>query len=243
MKPDSSLVGRRRRMGHRTVKRVPLNFKAPLDETWEGYINPHLSKAKECEDCDGSGSAPDIKFLSESWYRHIAREMFGSFYGDNIHSVWPSQRYREAGWSEEVISNIERAKKFGFTTLTHWSDKLHPDEVKALIDSCRLTHVSHDWDEKNQKWVKKESFKVPTPDELASMNASGLGPDSIDQWVCVTARAKRFGLNPDDKKQSNCPKCKGKGCIWPSKTIEEDHEAWTPTEPPVGPGWQLWQTT
>lgn len=229
-------------MGHRTVKRVPLNFRAPLDQTWEGYINPHISKAKECPACDGSGASPDMQFLSDSWYRHKAREMYGNFYGDNIHSLWTPERYRQAGWSEKVIENIGRAKKFGFTTLTHWSDKLHQEEVDALIEGLRLTWISHDWNEKAKKWIKKESFKAPTPDELAAMYAGGMGHDSINQWICVKTRAKRYGLNPDDKKQSECPKCEGKGCIWPSKSDENVYDAWTPTEPPTGQGWQLWQT-
>lgn len=38
----------------RLLKRVPLDFKYPLNKTWEGYINPHY---KKCPDCDSGQSA------------------------------------------------------------------------------------------------------------------------------------------------------------------------------------------
>lgn len=37
-----------------------------------------------------------------------------------------------------------------------------------------------------------------------------------------------------------CPVCKGTGI---DPEIQEKHDAWTPTEPPVGEGYQLWETT
>lgn len=36
-------------MGHRTMKRVPLDFDWPLDKTWGGYLNEHYRKCPECE--------------------------------------------------------------------------------------------------------------------------------------------------------------------------------------------------
>lgn len=223
-------------MGHRTVKRVPLDFKAPLNKVWSGYSNPHSGKARKCGACDQTGLCPDGKFLHDSWYGHIAREMFGNFHGASIHGIWTRERYRRAGWSEEVIANIERAKKFGFAVLAHWSDKLHPDEIQALIDAERLTEISHTWT--GEKWVKKDSFVMPTPEYLA-----GWMHDAINQGICVSARAKRFGIDADNKKTWYCKECEGEGSIWPSAKVKKEVEDWEPTEPPEGPGWQLWETT
>lgn len=39
----------------RILKRVPLNFSAPIGEIWKGYINPYY---KKCSHCDGNGSTP-----------------------------------------------------------------------------------------------------------------------------------------------------------------------------------------
>jgi hypothetical protein len=41
-------------MGHRDVKRVPLDFDWPLDKVWGGYLVP--SGTEPCEECDGTGA-------------------------------------------------------------------------------------------------------------------------------------------------------------------------------------------
>jgi len=64
-----------------------------------------------------------------------------------------------------------------------------------------------------------------------------VGHDSSDAWAAIDKLAKLAGL-PD--KWDECPVCNGTGC-------DPDHyaayEAWNPTEPPTGEGWQLWETT
>lgn len=40
-------------MGHRTVKRVPMDFAHPINETWPGFVNPHY---RECPHCEGGYS-------------------------------------------------------------------------------------------------------------------------------------------------------------------------------------------
>lgn len=40
-----------------------------------------------------------------------------------------------------------------------------------------------------------------------------------------------------------CKECNGDGSIWDSKENENKAEKWTRIEPPVGPGYQLWETT
>lgn len=50
----------------RELKRVPLDFKWPIDKLWKGYINP--TKSKTCECCSGEGLNPQTKQLSEDWY-------------------------------------------------------------------------------------------------------------------------------------------------------------------------------
>jgi len=52
----------------RELKRVPLNFKYPIKQTWKGYINPY--KSIECEACHCSGLNKETNKLSEEWYRY-----------------------------------------------------------------------------------------------------------------------------------------------------------------------------
>jgi len=36
-------------MGHRTLKRVPMDFAWPMNKVWEGYLNPYYRKCPDCE--------------------------------------------------------------------------------------------------------------------------------------------------------------------------------------------------
>ncbi len=54
-------------MGHRELKRVPLNFEAPLNEVWKGFINPHQGPV-ECRICGGTGRNPATKQISDDFY-------------------------------------------------------------------------------------------------------------------------------------------------------------------------------
>lgn len=40
----------------------------------------------------------------------------------------------------------------------------------------------------------------------------------------------------------SCPKCGGHGSLEKYEGQREDAEAWEPSEPPVGEGWQMWET-
>jgi len=51
----------------REIRRVPLGFDWPLDETWHGFINPHYSAIVGCEHCHGSGGSPYIRDLTNLW--------------------------------------------------------------------------------------------------------------------------------------------------------------------------------
>lgn len=227
----------------RKLKRVPLDFKWPIDKTWEGYLNPFWKKASKCIDCEGQGLCPEGVFLHNTWYRHTAKEMFGAFGGDSIHSVRSAEAYRRMGWSDTVIKNIEMAVRFGFETLTHWSDKLHQDEVKALVEAGRLSDLTQDWNPETRKWEPKNPPVMPTPADVARWNAKGLGHDAINCSVACRARAKRFGIDADNKSVWYCKVCNGDGQVWPSKEIKEKYETWKESEPPTGEGYQLWEDT
>ena len=63
-------------MGHRTLKRVPLEFSWPLHKVWEGYQNPHYRKCPNCE----RGLSPAGEALSTitqrlMWDKPVDEEM------------------------------------------------------------------------------------------------------------------------------------------------------------------------
>lgn len=71
-------------MGHRTVKRVPLGFDAPLNEVWAGYVMPDEIRPPDCEACAGSGYSPTARWLSHTFYSH-------NVYGE------------ERGWRDKLV--------------------------------------------------------------------------------------------------------------------------------------------
>jgi hypothetical protein len=71
---------------------------------------------------------------------------------------------------------------------------------------------------------------------LAGRAPSDLGHDAIDRWRATEAVLRAAGL---DDRWGICPACDGKA-HHPDDT--EMLDAWEPTEPPTGEGWQVWET-
>ena len=165
-------------MGHRTIKRVPLDFDWPLDKRWQGYLNPHYRK---CPSCEG-GYGPGYKEL-EALVRLILLA------GESATSGKPPHPY-----------------------LRQWGI----------------------------------GFNAPLPKELAAV-ASGLaerepfgpfGYDSVAAWVATKKIVAAAGL--DAEAFSACQHCGGHGV---DPEVYATYEAWEPSEPPAGDGWQMWETT
>jgi len=55
----------------REIKRVPLDFNWPLDQTWAGYVNPY--RGVKCDSCDGRGYTPEYRALERDWYGFDAK--------------------------------------------------------------------------------------------------------------------------------------------------------------------------
>lgn len=69
-------------------------------------------------------------------------------------------------------------------------------------------------------------------------SAFGFGHDSVDRWRAERKIIEAAGLDP--KKWGICPTCKGEAI---DPAVQEQYEAWKPTDPPTGDGYQLWETT
>lgn len=73
-------------MGHRELRRVPLDFAWPLRKVWVGYLNPHYAACAECPDCDGTGYSPTA-------FTHVPRDAAQAFIvavkmGIHGHNSW-----------------------------------------------------------------------------------------------------------------------------------------------------------
>lgn len=91
-------------------------------------------------------------------------------------------------------------------------------------------------------WAFYNGDIVPSPDmaelttALAGRAPRGFGHDSIDKWAAEKKIIETAGLDPEV--WGICPHCKGDGI---DAAVQADYEAWKPTEPPSGEGWQVWE--
>lgn len=67
----------------------------------------------------------------------------------------------------------------------------------------------------------------------------GLGRSTTDAYCIASAIAKAAGM-PED--WGVCKTCDGDARLEAYPGQAEDQEAWDPTEPPSGDGWQVWET-
>ena len=191
----------------REIKRVSVEFDWPLNIIWKGYLNPYNST--ECTLCGGGGLNPATKKLSDNWYTHLRTD-------------------GKEGW----MYHLEEA------------------DVQVLLDAGRLmdfTRVAINEEQKEivkekiakgeNNWLPFDNGCIPSPEEVNIWAKKGFGHDSVNQWICVKAKAKRLGV------YGECPHCKGKGYYYCEEKYEDLSEAWEPIEPPEGEGYQLWETT
>ncbi|MGH8877193.1 MAG: hypothetical protein ACRD0P_07630 [Stackebrandtia sp.] len=86
----------------------------------------------------------------------------------------------------------------------------------------------------------------PTPESalqlstgLAGRAPREFGHDTLDTWSAVRAIIAAAGL--DFETWAVCTTCGGKGDLGTDEQ-RAAYEAWEPTDPPNGEGWQLWET-
>lgn len=200
----------------REVRRVPLDFDAPLNETWEPLMQRPSGDFPPCPTCgppsnaydtimdklfprtrrDGDGLTPAARQLSESWYA--------------------------LGVQDDAVREIMR-----------WDDKLTQDEVDHLVAEGRLpTWVVPEGAER-ARWEQLPRVAVEVN---ACQRAGAFGShDAINQGIALRYRCEKLGI------EMECPTCKGHGDM----AADEERKAaeeWEFPSVPVGPGWQMWET-
>lgn len=89
----------------------------------------------------------------------------------------------------------------------------------------------------DDQWPSPDMAELTTG--LAGRGPFGrMGHDAIDRMNAVDAIIKAAGLDPE--KWGTCPACSGDGI---EASLKAQYDAWEPTEPPAGEGYQLWETT
>lgn len=235
-----------------------MDFDWPLRKVWGGYLNPHCAAAKKCESCDGSGTSPEYKRLSDQWYGYAPFDPVA--YGATPLTVdHPAivafatrqvERHPEFYGSGQRAVDREAARLHRECYAGHWSHHLIQADVDALVAAGRLMDFTRRPINAAQVemlksqaaaggsgyWLDEPNGHAPTADEVNAWSIGGMGHDAINQWVCVKARAEREGVTVRD-----CSHCHD-GSVWPSEEIRLAAESWEPATLPTGDGYQLWET-
>jgi len=132
-----------------------------------------------------------------------------------------------------------------------WHRHLTQEDVDALVEGDRLREFTrrprteeHVARLKEQEvsggsgyWLDDIVYRPSAKEVNEWSKEQILAFDAMDQWICVRARCRREGI------ATSCSACLGTGEHWPTEELRLAYEAWEPTEPPEGPGYQLWETT
>ena len=216
----------------RTIKRVSPDFDHPLHDIWPGFVNPHLADLRDCPHC-ANGYNVAGQLLGALWYRHRHDEARQLLLAHRL--ALPVDLVTFA----EGILAIGRVRREG------WVTNLDAGDVAALLAEDRLydlTHVPRTEEQRaahraagGRGYLRESNGHTPTPQEVNAWAQRAFGHDAINRHVCVEARAARYGLD------TTCPACGGSGSV-PDSAVQARIDAWTPTEPPAGDGWQVWET-
>lgn len=206
----------------RLVKRVALDFEWPLNTVWKGYVMTDVESSLTCPVCEGSGLSALAKRLSEDWYDN-----------NNFGVTW------DYAYGEDPEGNpADRPPWRVIGKTRRWMYSLTQDEVDALCDDGRLAHYYRDF-VPGTGWVDRPGATRPTAEQVNRDMQRGMGHDGINQWICVQTRFKR--LYPDQSYV--CTACEGEGRSFRDDAHRAAHEEWEPTDPPEGPGYQVWENT
>lgn len=225
-------------MGHE-LKRVPIDFDQPMNETWKGFVSP-LDVSKQCPDCKGGGGSEQAEHLKKMWdgcapFNPEDKGSKPSTFNKYIRSLAHHNCHETDEGGMVSISVARESHRLRDHLNRRWKHHLNSDDVVALVEAGRLMDFTHTW-AKGEGWSIKEPPYTPTPEEVNIWSLSGSGHDFFNQSVCVKAECQRNGW-PEE-----CATCKGEGEIWPSAEAKKAYEGWEQYEPPEGDGYQMWET-
>lgn len=228
----------------REIKRVPLDFDWPWAESrkpWKGYLSPDKFREEPCPDCE-NGYAPHAAHLYDQWYGYAPFDPTSTGSAPFTPETPAVRAFAERNVANapEYYGTGEAAiVREALRLLGHWNGMwmhhLAQEDVDALVAEDRLMDLTHTW-RRETRWQKIEPPVALTAAQVNEWSLRGMGHDSINAGVVIAARCKREGL------QEICGACGGHASTEAYEGQRAEAEAWRPEEPPVGEGWQLWET-
>lgn len=225
----------------REVRRVPTDFDWPINKIWQGYLRPDELDGENCPDCR-NGYSPHGQYLKDLWYGHVPFDPASTGSTPLRHDAPAVRAFAERNivsapdyYGTGEIAIVREARRLADLWNGMWCHHLAQVDVDALVADGRLRDFTHTWSRDNG-WQPIEPAVELTAAQVNEWSLRGFGHDSINAGIAVRARCEREGF--DD----TCPTCQGHGSVEAYPGQRADAEAWESTEPPVGDGWQLWET-
>lgn len=225
----------------REVRRVPLDFDWPLNKVWQGYLTPERLHGQPCPDCK-NGYSPRAEELFDLWYGYRPFDPVSTG-STPLRCDTPAVREfaeRNVTRSPEFYGTgeaaiVREAQRLANLWNGAWSHHITQDDVDALVAAGRLMDFTHTWSPET-RWQKIEPPVTPTVEQVNEWSLRGFGHDSLNASIVIRARCGREGVH------DTCPRCDGHASIETYPGQRADAEAWEPSNPPEGEGWQLWET-
>lgn len=225
----------------REVRRVPLDFDWPLNKVWEGFLTPDHFGEEQCPDCK-SGYSPQAQNLYDLWYGKLPFDPASTGSAPWRHDT-PAVRalaerhIRSAPgfYGTGEAATVREAQRLANLFNKQWSHHLSQDDIDALVAAERLHDFTHTLS-REEGWQKIDPPVMPTAEQINEWSLTGFGHDGINAQVVIEARCEREGI------ETRCPTCKGHSSLETYEGQRAEAEAWEPTNPPKGDGWQLWET-
>lgn len=218
----------------REVRRVPLSFTWPLHKTWQGYLMPAELRLPACPDCE-LGETPARAWLRTLMHRleMLADDGYAQEQGRPLHPWLAEDRYPPTRAVRKPVSDTDRetARKV-----------VAAYEARGAAAPCGV-----------------ELDAADGSTELVGYDVLRPSPDILDLVAGLSGTARerldRFHLNGSDYRMTKavitaaglderwgiCATCNGTAEVGTDEQ-RAAAEAWQPTEPPEGDGWQLWET-
>lgn len=226
-------------------------FAHALFERWYGYrafkpqdngSTPFLPTDKKMVEVIEPKVARDYEFYRESakaWKQGASLFTLGDMYRSTLEEF-------EAKWGvvvdREAFAGLDLAiqcEAIRMCNIYNGSLEYHlnDEDVQALVGAGRLMELTHDF-VPGQGWSPKEPAVVPSAHSVNEWALFGMGHDSLNLHVVITARCEKAG------QLKSCLVCDGEGDVrhFSSDDQRARFESWEPYEPPVGEGYQYWET-
>lgn len=232
----------------REVRRVPLDFDAPVGETWAPLLMPPELRPLPCPECasdggSGVGLAPYARGLYAQWWGHapFTPESNGSVpHGPDHPAVraFAERNVEQAPgfYGRGEIAVRREAGRLARLWDAQWGHHLSQADVDLLLAEGELRDLTRRWDPEKRQSVPIDPPPALTADEVNSWSLTGFGLSSTAAYVLIRARCAARG------EPVTCATCEGEGTAWRTPEHKATYEAWEPAEVPTGEGWQLWQT-